>query len=164
MKTTCITLLLYCLSTAVFSQDQPPKLLVEAAQCLATKKHLPPSKATALSFGYLVDAKSYPGEKVLYVVDYSGPGRSEGMVFTIFFEEKGGRQTFNIQNNARFVRSKDGIEGIDFPDPPLGGTWTQQHLVSAIKQIERQARFTFPASDLVGPSASTQCESYTDKK
>lgn len=104
------------------------------------------------------------GRRFFNVVDYSGPGRSEGMVFTIFLEKKDGRQIFNIQNNARFVRSKDGMQGIDFVDPPLGGTWTQQHLVSAIKQIERQPRFTLSASDLVEPSAPTQCESYTDKR
>ena len=164
MKTTRIALLMCSLSTAVFGQEQPPKLLVEAAQCLAAKEHLPPSKATALSFGYLVDAKSYPGERVLYVVDYSGPRRSEGMVFAIFLAEKDGRQIFNIQNNATFVRSKDGIEGIDFVDPPLGGTWTQQHLVSAIKRIARQPRFTVPVKELLAPSALTQCESYADSK
>jgi hypothetical protein len=94
-------------------------ILAEAAQCLAAKNHLPPSKATVVSFGYVLDAKSYPGEKVLYVVEYLGPGRSEGYVFAVFLTQKGTRRIFNIQNNAKFVRSKDGI---GFVEPPLGGT------------------------------------------
>src|SRR5580658_9037177 len=112
MRNRCLALLLLsCLSNTVCAQEQAPKLLVQAARCLAAREHLPRSKATALSFGYLVDEKSYPGETVLYVVDYLGPGRSRGMVFAIFLEEHDRQQVFNIQNNAMFVRSKRDVGG-----------------------------------------------------
>ena len=65
-------------------------------------------------FGYLVDAKSYPGQNVLYVVNYLDPGRSKGLVFAIFLTQQGRLQIFNIQNNATFVRSEHGIDYVDF--------------------------------------------------
>lgn len=161
----CLALLLLsCLGTTTRAQDEPPKLLVNAAQCLAAKNHLPRSKARTLSLGFLVDVDSYQGEKVLYVVDYMGRGRSKGMVFAIFLAQQSGRQVFNIQNNAKFVRSKDDMEGVNFVEPPLGGTWTQEHLVSAIKQIERQPNFTVSVKELLAPSPLIQCESYADRK
>lgn len=165
MKNSCLAaLLLSCLSYTVRAQEQAPKLLVQAAQCLQEKNHLPPSKTTTLSIGYLVDTKSYPGERVLYVVNYVGSGRSEGMVFTILLEQRDRRRIFNIQNNARFVRSRDSTEGVDFVEPPLGGTWTQEHLMAAIKRIEGQPRFELSVKDLLRPSDSTLCESYADRK
>ena len=164
MQIARLALLVGRLSTIVPAQAQAPRLLLQGAQCLAAKKFLPPSGGSAASFGYVVDAKSYPGQKVLYVVDYAGPGASEGLVFAIVLTETDGRQILNVQNNARFVRSKDATGGIGFPDPPLGGIWTQQHLVSAIKQIARQPRLTIPVNDLAKLPATGQCESYTDRK
>ncbi len=162
MKNTCLALLLLsCLTATVHAGEQTPELLIHAAQCLTAKQHLPPTKATSLNLGYLVDEKSYPGEKVLYLVDYSDPGRSRGYVFAIFLTQQGSSEIFNIQNNARFVAKKDGI---DFVEPPLGGTWTQEHLTSAIKQIERQPSFTVPVKDLLPPSSLIRCGSYTDSK
>jgi hypothetical protein len=117
-----------------------------------------------LSLGYLDDTKSYPGEEVLYVVDYTGHGRTEGLVFTIFLTRQDRRRIFDIQNNAKVVRSKEGIEGVDFVEPPLGGTGTQEDLVAAIKRIERQPRFELRVKDLLRPSDLTQCESYADRK
>jgi hypothetical protein len=152
------------LGLTVHAQELPPKVLVQSAQCLVAKDFLPATKATALRFGYILDTKSYPGEKVIYVVDYTGSGRSDGVVFAILMTQKDGRQIYDIQNNARFVRSKDGEEGIDFVEPPLGGTWTQQHLVTAIKSIERLRTITVRASDLLRPTTGTVCVSYTDGK
>lgn len=156
--------LLYPVGLTVFAQELPPKVLVQAAQCLTAKNFLPSTKATALELGYMIDAKSYPRDKVLYIVDYVGPGRSEGLVYAIFITQNADRQRFNIQNNARFVRSKNGDEGVDFVEPPLGGTWTQKHLMAAIKSIERRPRITVPVSDLLRPDTATVCVSYTDGK
>ena len=165
MRNPCLALFLWgCLSTTVCAQEEGPKLLVQAAQCLEAKKLLPPSKATGLTFGYLLDEKSYPGEKVLYLVNYAAPARSNGFVFAIFLTEHDGNQVFNIQNNASFVLSKDDRDGVSFVDPPLGGTWTQEHLASAIKRIELLPRFKLRVKDLLKPPDLTQCESYTDKK
>ncbi len=137
-------------------------VLIRAAHCLAEKNQLPSSNATKLSFGYFLDEKSYPGEIVLYVVNYSSPIRTNGSVFTIFLTEDRGGQVFNVQNNASFVLSKDDLEGVSFVNPPLGGTWTQEHLASAIKRIEKQPRFSITVNKLLAADSSVRCASYTD--
>ena len=152
------------LGLTLYAQELLPKVLVQSAQCLEAKDFLPATKVAALRFGYILDTKSYPGEKVVYVVDYTGFGRSDGLVFAILVTQKDGRQVYDIQNNAKFVRLKDAEEGVDFVEPPLGGTWTQQHLVTAIKSIERLRTITVPASDLLRPATGTACVSYTDGK
>lgn len=161
-KITLAISLLICLAAAAGSKDQPPQLLLRAAQCLEAKKFLPPSNAEKLTFGYFLDEKSYPNDRVVYVVNYATPARSNGLVFTVFLREKNGRQEFNVQNNASFVLSKGEPSGVSFENPPLGGTWTQEHLALAIKQIEKQPRLTIPAKDLSSMDTSISCESYTD--
>lgn len=52
-------LLLISLAAFVESQERPPQQLLRAAQCLAVKKFLPPAKAPQITFGYLLDDKSY---------------------------------------------------------------------------------------------------------
>jgi len=154
--------LLTYVAVAAYSQEQAPKLLTRAAHCLAVRNMVPSSRATARSFGYFIDADSYPGEKVLYVVNYAAPERSNGFVFTIFLAEQNGHTVFNIQNNATFVLSKNGVHGVTFVDPPLGGGWTQEHLASAIERIEKQPRFRIPTKDFLAADPSIHCESYTD--
>jgi hypothetical protein len=156
------TLLLICSSLTVRSQEQPPQLLLHAAQCLETKKFLPPSKSTRLSFGYFLDEKSYPGDKVIYVVNHPTTSQSSGLVFALFFKEHEGHQEFNVQNNASFVSSNKESSGVSFANPPLGGGWTQEHLASAIKEIEKQPRFTIAVKDLSSVDASVSCVAYTD--
>jgi len=153
---------LICVSCTAHAQDEGAVLLNRAVHCLAAKDFLPPSKAAKRTFGYLLDEKSYPGEKMLYVVEYLNATRPDGFVFTIFLTNHDGRQDFNIQNNARFTLSKDGDEGVSFAAPPLGGTWTQEHLVSAIKQIEKQPKITLSMKNLLAVDSSVSCEAYTD--
>jgi hypothetical protein len=146
------------------SQEQPPQLLIRAAHCLAVKEELPRSKARALTFGYLVDEQSYPGTKVMYVVIYAAPARSNGFVFAIALTQHGDHEVFDTQNNASFVLSGKGdLDGVSFVNPPLGGTWTQQHLASAIKRIEEQPRFANPVKDLLAAYALSDCASYSDR-
>jgi hypothetical protein len=162
-KISLAVLLLACIAAATaWSQEPPPQLLIRAAHCLAVKEELPRSKARALTFGYLVDEESYPGEKVMYVVTYAAPAKSKGLVFAIVLTQLGDKNVFDIQNNASFVLSKDDIHGISFVSPPLGGDWTQERLASAIERIEKQPRFTIPIRDFLASDASTSCESYTD--
>lgn len=151
-----------CLSCVSYAQDDGTVLLQGAARCLAAKNFLPSSKARQLTFGYFFDEKSYPGEKMLYVVEYPNPSRADGFVFTIYVTKRDGVQDFNIQNNARFTLSKDCDEGVSFATPPLGGTWTQEHLVSAIKQIERQPKTTLSMKNLLAVDSSVSCQAYTD--
>jgi hypothetical protein len=155
-------LLLTCVAGTAWPQEQPPQLLLHAAQCLEAKQFLPSSKATKLTFGYFLDEKSYSPDRVIYLVKYASPARSNGLVFAIFLTERDGHQAFNIQNNASFVLSKDEPIGVSFVAPPLGGTWTQEHLASAIKKIEKQPRFALSVNDLSTADASLVCEAYTD--
>ena len=80
-KITLAISLLFCLGATVYSQEQTPQLLLHAAQCLEAKKFLPSSEATKLTFGYFLDEKSYPGDKVIYVVKYAAPAQLEWVSF-----------------------------------------------------------------------------------
>lgn|GEM_PF-1315224 len=163
MRNATVLALFICTVVVVGSAAQTtPQLLSRAARCLAVENFLPSSRATRLTFGYFLDEKSYAPDKEIYVVMYAAPTRSNGLVFAIVFTEHQGLQDFNIQNNASFVLSKDGPHGVDFVDPPLGGTWTQEHLASAIRQIEKQPRFAISVKDLSAADASIHCESYAD--
>jgi hypothetical protein len=161
-KISLAIVLLACLGATVHSQQQMPPLLFRAAHCLAVKDFLPPSNAGKLTFGYVLDEQSYPGDKVIYLVAYAAPARSNGSVFAVFLTDHDGRETFNIQNNASFVLSKREPIGVSFVNPPLGGTWTQEHLASAIKKIEKQRRVSIPIEKLLAADSSVTCESYTD--
>jgi hypothetical protein len=119
---------LICLGATVYPQEQAPQLLFRAAHCLAVKDFLPSSRAKTVSFGYVLDEESYRPEKELYLVQFAAPARSNGWAFAIWLTERDGHQNFNIQNNASFVLSKDDLDGVSFVSPPLGGTWTQEHL------------------------------------
>jgi len=154
--------ILLCLSATVYSQEHAPQLLLHAAQCLEVKRFLSTSEATKLTFGYSLDEKSYPGDRVIYMVRYAAPARSDGWVFAIFLTEHDGHQVFNIQNNASFVLSQDEPIGVSFVTPPLGGAWTQEHLASAIKKIEKQPRFDISLKELSAADSSPVCEAYTD--
>ncbi len=148
------------LTGAMWPQSEPPQVLRKVAQCLAAKD-FEVAKAKQATLAYVVDKKSYAPDTVLYIVSYTKADRSKGLVYTVFLEQRDGKSGFNIQNNATFKRSKDGI---DFVNPPLGGIWTQEHLVMAIRQAEREPTFEMPISNMGVPSASGWCESYADKK
>ena len=157
-----IVFLLSFYASTTRPQEQPSQLIVHAGHCLVVKGFLPSSRAKTLSFGYFLDEKSYPGNKVLYVVNFAAPTRSNGLVFAIFLSQDGDHQVFNIQNNASFVLSKEDVHGVSFVDPPLGGTWTQERLASAIDHIEKQPRLAIPVRDFLAVDASCSCDSYTD--
>lgn len=153
---------LLSLSCAAHAQDQGHALLHRAVHCLAAKNFLPPSKAAEGTFGYLLDEKSYPGKKMFYVVDYPNHSRPDGFAFTLFLTNENGHQNFDIQNNTRFALSKDADEGVSFEAPPLGGTWTREHLASAIKRIEKQPKITLSMKGLLTGDSSVSCTAYTD--
>ncbi|HTU33402.1 MAG TPA: hypothetical protein VMF66_06325 [Candidatus Acidoferrum sp.] len=75
---------LICLARVVPAQRGGPALVQRATQCSAAKHFLPHPKATTMTFGYLLDETSYPGEKVLYVINYPNPSEPDGFVFTVF--------------------------------------------------------------------------------
>ena len=150
-----------CLSLAAHAQNDTA-LLRSAGHCLIAKNFLPHTKAAKFTFGYLLDATSNPGEKMLYVINYPNASKPDGFVFTIFLTTRNYHDVFNIQNNARFIFSRSGNEKISFVSPALGGAWTQEHIESAIKQIEKQPRLTIMASSLLEDYSSLSCKAYTD--
>lgn len=163
MKKLALALLLVaCFAVTARSQEQPPQLLLRAAHCLSVKSFFPSTTAQELTLGYLVDEKSYPGKRVMYVVIYTAPARLSGSAFAIVLTQQDDHQTFDIQNNAAFVLSKRGIHGVSFATPPLGGDWTQERLASAIERIEKRPRFTLSMKNLLAADSSISCEAYTD--
>lgn len=161
-KFALIALLLVSVGTTAQAQQNVPRLLFRVAHCLAVKHFLPQSSAGKLTMGYLLDKKSYPGNKVIYLVAFASPVQSNGTAFTVFLSTKEGHESFIIQNNAGFVLSKQKPVGVSFVTPPLGGDWTQRHLAAAIREVEKQRRFTISTKDLSARSPCN-CESYTDR-
>jgi hypothetical protein len=150
---------MFSLHLGANAQEQPPDLLLHAAQCLSTKKFLASTNDTVLNFGYLLDFKSYPGKKLMYVVRYTRSDRSTGEAFALFLSQSHRQRVLSIWNNATFVRTENGVE---FTGDPLGGIWIQEHLVSAIKRIGQKPRFEIPIKNL-RPSRQIKCEAYTDR-
>ncbi len=142
-------------------EERAPDILVEAVRCLTVKSFLEKG-GTGLSFGFLLDGHSHPGDEVLYVVRYAAPGRPDGTVFQLFVTRNTQHISFNIQNNADFVVSADDRYGISFFDPPLGGTWTQRHLALAINEIEKRPRYATPVDGSAATALGVYCQSYTD--
>lgn len=162
MRRITLTLLLVYLMATASAQKKISPLLVGASHCLAVKGFLPPSDAGKLTFGYFLDKKSYFPDKEMYVVAFASPRRSNGTVFAIVLTVKDGHESFNIQNNADFVLSKEEPIGVSFVTPPLGGDWTQERLASAIREIEKQPRSTISTRDVHAIDSSVSCEAYTD--
>jgi hypothetical protein len=146
----------------VSGEAQASPLLVHAAQCLTAKQFVQPTGGSTLRFGYVVDDESYPGEKVLYVVEYKS--RTTGWVFAIFLKDEGTRQVFDIQNNASFFRSKRDEQELEFQDPPLGGVWTQTHLKLAIRKSDRIPAMRIPVSELTALDSGVLCMAYGERR
>ncbi len=154
-----LTSLLLCAIEAS-SQKPAPKLLLQATQCLQEKSFIESSPSTRhLLFGYFLDSTSYPGDKVAYITQYTKLDRSQGFVYTVVYSDANGQLSFDIQNNARFIRRKSGI---DFVDPPLGGDWTQQRLINGIEHASRKPAVLIPLTSLTVPLGADECRSYTD--
>ncbi len=155
-------LLLISMTVTTRSQERPPQLLVQAVQCLQVKQFLPRSKSTKLAFGYFLDEKSYTGDKVIYIVNYTTATRSKGLVFAVFLTEHNGGREFNIQNNASFILSRNDASEVSFANPPLGGMWTQEHLSFAVKEIEKRPQFAITVKKLSSVDGAASCMAYTD--
>lgn len=160
----CVLLsILTCLTCAAGTENDGTVLLTRATRCLAEKSVLAHAKAPTLYFGYFLDAKSSPGERMLYIVNYPNRSKRGGFAYTLFVGERGGRQFLDVQNNASFILSKGGDYGVSFLNPPLGGTWTQEHLARAIREIEERPRVAISIRDVRRADSSFICEAYTDR-
>jgi hypothetical protein len=154
------------LGVSALAQGNPPEIVRNALGCLQRKNFLPGDKRL-LSTAYWVDAKSYPGEKVLYLIVYERPNRSQGLVFSIFLDGSATRTVFDIQNNAEFLRTGRADadfkkEGVKFVEPPLWGIWTQEHIAAAIVRIGHEHSFDLSDEGRSPTLHSDQCASYVD--
>ena len=70
----------------------------------------------------------------------------------------------DIQNDASFVLSRGGENGVSFVNPPLGGTWTLEHIAFAIREIEKRPRVVISIQDIRQADSSFICEAYTDRQ
>jgi len=142
--------------------EQPPALLVDAAQCLATSKEdwleLGHRKPTGLEMGLVADDKSYPGQQLLYVVDFASPLHTSGTVSTFLVDGKEPHLILRLQYNVHFVQSDEGASSVQLVNPPFGGIGTQQHLVSAIHKVGFHT-WTIPVQSLVTTPNAAECQS-----
>jgi hypothetical protein len=160
-----ISLILLIAETTLGSEPMnPPQILIHAAQCLVAKNFIALPDQGQMNLGYFIDNQSYPEERVIYVVEYTenqkaSHSASAGTVFSLFYSDLNGKKKYDIQNNASFTITGNNIE---FRDPPLGGIWTQQHLVSAIKHIAKRTNFLIPIKSLTTVEPTVQCGSYAN--
>jgi hypothetical protein len=140
---------------------QTQQQVEKASYCLGTKQFLEPSGKTTRTLGAFLDEKSYPGQMVLYLADYSNKSRAKGVVYTLFLTHKDGQDIYNIQNNAGFRVTRRSGDDIAFTSAPLGGVWTQAHLMAGIREAGRKTAFEVPVTFGTKPE-HVECQSYTD--
>jgi hypothetical protein len=122
---------------------------------LATGKYawVDAQNVKTLALGYQTDNKTFAGGKYLYVVVFNSPKRDGGKVFDIRIKD---HHTYSIENNATFV---SGPNGIAFTEPPLGGTWAQNQLTTAVQQILRHRKwYEAQVKYLLKPNNHMHCE------
>jgi hypothetical protein len=137
------------------------RVLERSAHCSVTAWLSPEDiKGTVVTAGYAAGTKiSNDFGRQIYLVTYVSSDRRQGYVFDIGYKEQNGRWVLLLQNNAKFVRSgKD----VNFVEPALGGTWTQEHLIEGIERIGAQSTSSFQIRNLLKPDSSTVCRSYSD--
>lgn len=160
----CLFFAILLASGACFAQDHPPRLLLDGAHCLATDKqdwfglaqHIP----SDLNLAYYIDTKSYPGTDLLYIMDYTAPIHSAGRAFALLVDGKEPRFVLRIQYGVQFRRAVDGTGRVELINPSMGGIWTQEHLIAAIREVENgEPTFTVPYAGLLISPDPISCQS-----
>ena len=147
-------------ATALFSQDRAPSVLFEATQCLVTGKYewVDPGDQKVLQLAYRVDNKTFSGAHYLYVVVFNSNKRDSGKLFDVRVKD---HHTYSIENNAKFSIAKD--KTISFPEPPLGGNWTQGQMTSTMKQVMKHHKwYEAEVKQLQKPSPKLRCETVVE--
>lgn len=160
-------LLLACMSVAVPAQIQEPAPdpLLDAGHCLAGAQQdllgLNQTYASQLELGFVADSKTVPGQDLLNIVEYTTRTHTDGRVFTFLAKGKDSHRVLRLQFKTAFRQSDDGSQRLELVDPPLGGVWTQDQLLSAIRQVGFHT-YSILVGDLRNRSAAVQCESEPD--
>lgn len=156
MKRLLALLLLLASTSAVLrAQDTAPSALFDAAQCLVNDKHqwVDLTGFQKVQLAYHPDSKTFGGGKYLYVIIFTSPKRDQGKIFDIRLKE---HRTYSIENNAGFAITP---AGITFPEPPLGGNWTQNQLTASVQTILNHRRFyDVEVKYLRKPNSHVHCE------
>ncbi len=157
------------LSTAVAGQiEEPaPDPLLDAGHCLAAV----PGDALGLAqyqpadveLGYVADTKSYGGQELDIVVEFTTPTHSGGKVFALLASGKATHRVLRLQFQTAFRQSEDGSQRIELVDPPFGGIGTRDQMIAAIRQVGFHT-YTVLVADLQKRAGSLQCEVETDAK
>lgn len=161
MRAFAVTLIFVFCAGALYG-DQPPKLLVDAAQCLATSKEdwlqLGRRNPTNLEMGLATGEKSQAGEPLLYVVDFASPLHTSGSLAAFIVDGKEPHLTLRLQYDVRFVQSDEGAQNVQLVNPPFGGIGTQRHAVEAIHKVGFQT-WTISLQSLVTKPNDAECQS-----
>jgi hypothetical protein len=149
------------LQAQMMSTVPPPDPLLDAAHCLASAKtdwlglaH----NASQLELGYADGPKSNQGDELLYLVDYTTRFHSQGTVFAFLEHGKGSHRVMRLEYKAAFRQSYDGSQHLELIDPQFGGIWTQDRLLSAVREVGFHT-YAVAVADLLLPTGPVQCES-----
>lgn len=153
-------LLLALSAPVLFAQDRAPSELFEATQCLVTGKYewVDAKDQKLLYLAYRDDRKTFNGARYVYVIVFNDAKRNAGKIFDIRVKDS---HYFSIENNAKFVIAPD--KSISFPEPPLGGNWTQGQLQNSVEQILKKRHwYDAQVKLLLKPSPHLQCETVVE--
>ena len=151
------------LTNIAHAQKVENATLVSALHCIRDGDHdwLGSALSTRpiLHAAAVADNTSYPGHPHLIIAVYSNG--TSGQVYDVERSAKAGKKYLRIENNAAFSL----VNGeIVFDDPPLGGVWTQDHLVASLKRIMSRTQQSFMNSTLMAPQPNVVCSSYATHK
>ncbi len=136
---------------SLVAQEAAPEQLKETAYCLISDKHdwiaARGKQSGALHLKFVAE----PETSTVTVID-------ESKELVIDFRRIGKKQ-WQVVNNARFQVSKRGVE---YPDPPLGGVWTQDRLSKRVKTALASKAYILRIEDLRKLSGIS-CSSYADR-
>ncbi len=147
------------LTPFVAAQERAPAQLFEAAQCLATDPlhWVDVSNKKELVLAYLPEGRSFNGARFIDVVVYDSPKHDQGFIFDIRVREEGRKHIYSIENNAAWKKLGDEYK---FDEPPLGGNFRQNQMVSILQQVHHHHKwYEAQVKQLVKPNAHLRCES-----
>ena len=162
MQVRCGLIVLTMLASMAFAQQRPSQELTAAVACTYHKGPFgvwaeKPANAKVITAGYVLDVKDYPGERHLLLAVFKD--HHSGQIFDFHVSRGGGKRVFSIENNANFAASGKRVQ---FPDPPLGGVWTQDRLASHVREIDQGTRISIPFEKVKDLPADVVCTSYAD--
>ena len=157
-----VCLLVAALSSTAAAQLPPPDLLLDAGQCLVSSPEVwlgSQRDSTELELGSVTDTKSYRGDTLLYLVDYTVSTHAEGIVYVFLVGGKSSRATLRLEYSVSFRQTDDGSQRVTLEDPPFGGLGSRAAVLDSIHHTSFRETWTIPVTDLARHSGHVQCTS-----